>query len=78
MKFLKKLKSRKFLAAAAGIAIGAGMIFGLDESDIQAVVGAAVSAVSLVSYIAVEGRVDAAAVEKTVSAIEKASGAVDK
>ena len=55
----RKLSSRKLWAAAAGIVMGAAMVFGLDETTISTVAGAVVSAASLAAYIMSEGRVDA-------------------
>ena len=52
--FLKKLTSRKFLAAL--------MVFGVDETTISTVAGAVTTVASVVSYIMSEGMVDAAAV----------------
>ena len=60
--FLKKLTSRKFLAALAGVATGLAMIFGVDETTISTVAGAVTTVASVVSYIMSEGMVDAAAV----------------
>ena len=54
--FLKKLTSRKFLAALAGVATG------VDETTISTVAGAVTTVASVVSYIMSEGMVDAAAV----------------
>jgi phage shock protein PspC (stress-responsive transcriptional regulator) len=70
--FLNKLKSRKFLAAVAGVIVGLCMVFGIDESEISNVAGAVVSVASLVAYIVTEGKVDAAAVEKTVELVSEA------
>lgn len=61
--FLRKITSRKFLAAAAGIATGLAMVFGVDETAISTVAGAVTTVASVVSYILSEGMVDAAAVE---------------
>lgn len=61
MTFLKKLTSRKFLAALAGVATGLAMVFGVDEGAISMVAGAVTTAASVVSYILSEGMVDAAA-----------------
>ena len=61
--FLKKLASRKFLAAIAGVATGLAMVFGVDENTISTVAGAVTTVASVVSYILSEGMVDAAAVE---------------
>ena len=61
--FLKKITSRKFLAAAAGFATGLAVVFGVDETAISTVAGAVTTVASVVSYILSEGMVDAAAVE---------------
>ena len=60
--FLKKLTSRKFLAALAGVATGLAMVFGVDETTISTVAGAVTTVASVVGYIMSEGMVDAAAV----------------
>ena len=60
--FWKKLTSRKFLAALAGVATGLAMVFGVDETSISTVAGAVTTVASVVSYIMSEGMVDAAAV----------------
>lgn len=60
--FLKKLTSRKFLAALAGVATGLAMVFGVDETTVSTVAGAVTTVASVVSYIMSEGMVDAAAV----------------
>ena len=60
--FLKKLTSRKFLAALAGVATGLAMVLGVDETTISTVAGAVTTVASVVSYIMSEGMVDAAAV----------------
>ena len=60
--FLKKLTSRKFLAALAGVATGLAMVFGVDETTISTVAGAVTTVASVVSDIMSEGMVDAAAV----------------
>ena len=60
--FLKKLTSRKFLAALAGVATGLAMVLGVDETTLSTVAGAVTTVASVVSYIMSEGMVDAAAV----------------
>ncbi|MEI3078106.1 MAG: hypothetical protein V8T00_01935 [Oscillospiraceae bacterium] len=60
--FWKKLTSRKFLAALAGVATGLAMVFGVEETTISTVAGAVTTVASVVSYIMSEGMVDAAAV----------------
>ncbi|MCC8079513.1 MAG: hypothetical protein LIO57_05585 [Oscillospiraceae bacterium] len=71
--FLKKLTSRKFLAAAAGLITGLAMVFGLDESIISSAAGAVVSVASVVTYIVTEGKVDAAAVSQAVESVQTAA-----
>lgn len=61
--FLRKITSRKFLAAVAGVATGLAMVFGVDETAVSTVAGAVTTVASVVSYILSEGMVDAAAVE---------------
>lgn len=79
MEVLKqKLSSRKLWAAMAGLVMGLSMVFGLDETTVSTVAGAVVSLVSVVTYIASEGRIDAAAVGdaagKVQDAIDAATG----
>lgn len=72
MNFLNKLKSRKFIAAITGAVMGIAMVFGIDKSALEAVLGAVVSIASLITYITVEGKVDAQAIEKAAIAVENA------
>ena len=58
--FLKKLTSRKFWMAAAGVATGVALAFGVEESAISTVAGAVTTVASVMAYIGMEGRVDAA------------------
>lgn len=58
MNFLKKLGSRKFWLAIAGIATGTAMTFGVEGSEISMVAGAVTTLVSVVTYIVTEGKVD--------------------
>lgn len=75
--FIRKLTSRKLWLAIAGVATGVAMVLGADTSEIQTVAGAITSLVSAVTYIVVEGRVDAANVQNTVIAIEDAAEVLD-
>ena len=72
--FLLKLTSRKFLAALAGLITGAAIAFGAGADTIDAVSGAVMASVSLVTYIITEGRVDAM---KAADAIEKIQHSLD-
>ena len=74
--FLKKLTSRKFLAAVAGIAVGVALIFGVDEGVITTVSGAVAAVASVVSYILAEGRIDAAAVANAIQRTQEAVEAI--
>ena len=60
--FIRKITSRKFLAALAGVSTGLAMVFGVDETAISTVAGAVTTVASVVSSIMSEGMVDAAAV----------------
>lgn len=72
----RKLSSRKLWAAVAGVVTGLAMVFGLDQGVISNVAGAVVSAVSVVTYIIAEGRVDAEGVKKAVEDVQTAAEAV--
>lgn len=58
---IRKITSRKFLTAVAGIAAGLAVAFGLDENAIAQVAGVVTSMVSIAAYIFGEAKVDAAA-----------------
>lgn len=73
MQFFDKLKSRKFIAAVIGVLTGIAMVFGIDKDVITTVSGAVISAASLITYIVVEGKIDAAAIAETVSKIKEAA-----
>ena len=74
---LKKLTSRKFLAAVAGTALGAAITAaGLDANIVLSCMGAAMSGASLLAYIITEGKIDAAAVKRTISAVQQAAQAI--
>ncbi len=65
MRFLSKLSSRKFWAAAAGLITGIALVFGVDEGVINTIAGAVVAASSVVSYIVTEGRIDRSALPRS-------------
>lgn len=69
---LKKLTSRKFIAAAAGFVFGAALTAaGLDINVVVSCLGAGVSCASVVTYIFSEGKIDAAAVKLAQQAAEE-------
>ena len=74
--FIKKITSRKFFAALAGLVAGLAMVFGLDESIITQVSGAVVSVASVIAYIVTEGKIDAAAVGDAAQKVQDAVDAV--
>jgi len=71
--FKRKLSSRKLWAAVAGIISGLALAFGLDEGTVSTVAGAVTAAATVITYIATEGKIDAAAVAKAAAAVEKAA-----
>lgn len=75
--FLNKFKSRKFLTCIAGIVMGACMYFGLDMSAIDKVSGAVVALSSIITYIYIEGKIDAAAAGQIKDVVDKVENAVD-
>lgn len=58
---LDKLKSRKLWAAIVGVVVGLAAAFGIENNEYAEVAGIVTSAVSVISYIFAEARVDAAA-----------------
>jgi len=73
---IRKITSRKFILALAGIFTGIAMALGVDSSDISTVAGAVTAIASAVTYIVVEGKVDSEAVKKSVEATQDAVEAV--
>lgn len=61
---LKKLTSRKFLAAVAGIIVGLVVAFGGEAETIKEVAGSAMSVVSALTYILAEAGIDKQKVDK--------------
>lgn len=74
---LKKLCSRKLWTAIAGVLAGVALAFGIDADVVSTVAGAVVSAVSVVTYIVTEGRIDAAAVGSAAQNVQNAIDAVN-
>jgi outer membrane murein-binding lipoprotein Lpp len=85
--FIKKLSSRKLWACIAGVAVGIATALGADSSTIQTISGAVISAVSLITYIRAEAKIDAAGIgstaeinaviDKVKETVEKVTDAVD-
>lgn len=73
----EKLKSRKLWIAIIGAAAGIAIAYGADENIVQAISGAAVTLVSIISYIWVEGKIDAAAVDQTADFAKQILSIID-
>ena len=71
---VRKLSSRKLWLALAGIATGVAMALGADATEIGTIAGAVTALVSAVTYIIVEGKIDAEGVKTTIIEVQ---GAVD-
>ena len=69
---IQKLTSRKFWLAIAGVATGVAMALGVDATEISSVAGAVVALFSCVTFIVVEGRIDAEAVKIAVECTQEA------
>ena len=76
--FVRKISSRKFWAAVAGVVSGLAMVFGLNEGIITTVSGAVVTIASVITYIITEGKIDAEGVKSAVEATQRAIETVDK
>ena len=69
---LRKLSSRKLWMAIAGVATGIAMALGVDSTEIGTIAGAVTALLSVVTYIYVEGKVDAEGVKNAVVATQDA------
>ena len=69
--FWGKFKSRKLWLAILNAAAGIAIALGADNNIVQIALGAGLALLSAVSYIVVEGKVDAAAVDLSSDAIKK-------
>lgn len=68
---LRKLTSRKLWLAIAGIATGAALALGADASEISTVAGAVTAVISAVTYIVVEGKIDAESVKNAIIEVQE-------
>ena len=75
---IRKLSSRKLWMAIAGVATGIAMALGAETSDIESVAGAITALVCAVTYIFVEGKIDAEGVKNAIEATEDAVEAMKK
>ena len=74
---LRKLSSRKLWMAIAGVASGIAMALGVDATEIGTVAGAVTALISIVTYIYVEGKVDAEGVKNAVVAVQEAVDVIE-
>lgn len=76
--FLRKLTSRKLWMAIAGIVTGVAMALGAETTDISTVAGAVTAVISVVTYIVVEGKVDAESVKNAIIEIQDGIEIIEK
>ena len=69
--FWEKFKSRKLWLAILNAAAGIAIALGADNNIVQIALGVGLALLSAVSYIVVEGKVDAAAVDLSADAVKK-------
>lgn len=69
---IQKLTSRKLWMAIAGVATGIAMALGVDSDAVTSVAGGIVALISCVTYIAVEGVIDAESVKNTIVEVQEA------
>ena len=68
---IRKLSSRKLWMAIAGVATGVAMALGADATEVSTVAGAVTALLSAVTYIVVEGQVDAESVKNAIIEIQE-------
>ena len=74
---LRKLSSRKLWVAVAGVASGIAMALGAETSEIGEVAGAVTALITAVTYIIVEGRIDAEGVKTTIIEVQEAVDVIE-
>lgn len=74
---LRKLSSRKLWMAIAGLATGVAMALGVETTEIGTVAGAVTALLSVVTYIYVEGKVDAEGVKNAIEATQDAVNTIE-
>lgn len=73
---LRKLSSRKLWMAIAGVATGVAMALGVETTEIGTVAGAVTALFSVVTYIYVEGKVDAEGVKNAIIEVQEAANVI--
>ena len=74
---LRKRSSRKLWMAIAGVATGIAMALGVDTTEIGTVAGAVTALISVVTYIYVEGKVDAEGVKNAIIEVQEAMDVIE-
>ena len=74
---IQKLSSRKLWMALAGVATGVAMALGADVTEVGTVAGAVTALISAVTYIIVEGKVDAESVKTTIIEVQEAVDVIE-
>lgn len=74
----KKLTSRKLWLALAGVFTGIALILGADAEEIQTIAGAITSLISVVTYIVVEGKIDADGVKGTILELQEVTDLLEE
>ena len=69
---LKKMKSRKFITAMVGVIVGIYTMTIGDTNTVKEIAGLTATIASIMSYIIVEGRIDAKAVNQITDVVETA------
>lgn len=69
---LKKMKSRKFITAIIGVIVGIYTMTIGDTNTVKEIAGLTATIVSIMSYIIVEGRIDAKAINQIADVVETA------
>ena len=72
LNILSKLTSRKLWMAIAGVSTGIAMALGATSTEIESIVGAVTAIIFGVSYVVVEGKIDAEGVKNTIIEIQEA------
>lgn len=75
---LRKLSSRKLWLSIAGVACGLAMVFGVNTSEIEAVAGAVTALGSVITYIVMEGKIDAEGVKAAIIEIQNGAEAIER
>ena len=75
--FISKLGSRKLWLAVAGVFTGIAIIVGVDASTIETVAGAVTTLISAVTYIIVEGKVDANRVKTAIESVQEVKNTIE-